>query len=281
MSANPEVQEEAVVVNPAAADATSRFHDELQTVRMGANGKTEPPAYRVERPAGSAEQEASAGSEPEEKFINEAGRHKVQGGETLWSIAQNSLEQAGFKDIDARMIKYEMKRIVYLSKGEHRSLVHNPNAIREGWELQMIDPEDVPARNERLAKYGDMAKPHPVHSKAHADLDKQEQDGGLPEGERHVLLDDKGCPLDTEWKDAPTGRKTHVFNCEKIRAVANSSVIAHEGAEVQAQRGSMVLALPGSRVTALYQSQVASYKAKVDAWSGAQVMEVSSPEAAN
>lgn len=215
-------------------DASIKFQHELQAARMH-------------------EAKPTAALDSKTEMIDERGRYQVHSGESLWTIARASLENAGFDDINTKMIKYEMRRLVYLNKQEHPSLVHNPGSIKEGWELQVIAPEDVADRNERIAKYGTVRPSDSSRSKA---------------------VDAQGCPLDTEWKDAAAGEKTHVFSCEKVRAVANSTVIAHAGAEVNALRGSLVLALPGSKVRALYQSRVASYKANVDAWQGSEVMEV-------
>lgn len=85
------------------------------------------------------------------------GRYTVQPGESLWSIARDSSQAAGFDDIDGRMIKHEIKRLIYLNKHEHPGLVRNPGSLKEGWQLQIISPEDVADRNERNAKYGDRA----------------------------------------------------------------------------------------------------------------------------
>jgi hypothetical protein len=245
-----------------AQDASAKFRYELEAERR--------------HPTNQQEQQVQPKLvDSASDMIDKNGRYTVQPGESLWSIARDSLQNAGFDDIDGRMIKHEIKRLIYLNKREHPGLVRNPGSLKEGWELQIIAPEDVADRNERNAKYGDLSgysrhqtKPN---TKSDVAIEKSyDEDSYQPA----KVLDKYGCPLDTPWRDAPPDQKTHVFNCEKIRAVSNSTVIAHQGAEVQAQRGSLVLGLPGSRITALYQSRVASYKAEVDAWKGSEVMDV-------
>lgn len=189
--------------------------------------------------------------------LDEKGGHRVDDGESMWSIARHSLHEAGFTDISGGMIKHEIRRIAELNSEAHPSLRRHPDAIQAGWQLQIEEPETVQRSQQFLL---DQESPvlNPAQSAPLADAN-----AALPNGQ---------C-LEPEVVVAEAGKKTHVFDCQKVTALSGSNVVAHAGSEVDAMRGSFVLALPGSRVHAFEGARVGAYKTQVDARDGSQVLQ--------
>lgn len=73
-------------------DASIKFQQELQAARR-------------------QEEKPSTGPDSRTEMIDGQGRYQVQSGESLWTIARASLENAGLDEINTKMIKYEMKRV--------------------------------------------------------------------------------------------------------------------------------------------------------------------------
>lgn len=193
--------------------------------------------------------------------LDGAGRHRVDDGESMWSIARHSLHEAGFTDISGGMIKHEIRRIAELNSDAHPSMRRHPGAIQAGWQLQIEEPETVQRRQQYLSEESNPAE-----------FSTRPQVAAPLADEKAAVVQNGQC-LEPEIVVAEAGKKTHVFDCQKVTALSGANVVAHAGSEVDALRGSFVLALPGSRVHAFEGARVGAYKTQVDARDGSQVLQ--------
>lgn len=68
--------------------------------------------------------------------LDENGDHKVEHGDSLWTIAQRELHDTGKKGTDAEIVQ-EIQRIVKLNEGKYPSLKCNTDFIKDGWTLHI------------------------------------------------------------------------------------------------------------------------------------------------
>lgn len=179
--------------------------------------------------------------------LNPVGRHRVKAGETLWSIAKQSLSSEETGQPSAAEIKAEVARIVELNSQRYSYLKKSPKSLQAGAVLDVYLYAGEQPNKPSYKK--------PKENSNHEPTPKQ-------------------CYESKPWKIVNKGESADAERCDYVIAHSGSKVVAYEGSEVYANRGAFVLALPGSRVHAKPGSRVAAHGVKIDADSGAIILDM-------
>lgn len=174
-------------------------------------------------------------------------RHDVKAGETLWSIAKQSLFSEEKGQPSAAEIKAEVARIVELNSHRYSYLKKSPKSLQAGAVLDVYR-----YAHQQPSKPSDQTA---IIDSNHAPTPKQ-------------------CSESQPWKIVNKGESADAERCDYVIAHSGSKVVAYEGSEVYANHGAFVLALPGSRVHAKPGSKVAAHGVKIDADKGALILDL-------